>query len=144
MTMTNENKKIFNFIWKNSSKTTKELRKMIMEEFGLDYITTNNRIGYWKTHFKGKKIINVIDTPIGKGNAKGKSFKCLNEKCPLCKDKMCDNEIVYKEIAPCYGRYKVQSKEIKRAKNFNKEFNIKAVRALKKEKQLCSHHRPLY
>ena len=144
MIMTEENKKIYNFLERNSSKPTLKLRETLIKKFGLDRGTANNRIVYWKRHFKGQKLITTIDIPIGKGNPKGKPFKCLNEKCPLCKDKMCDNEIVYKEIAPCFGRNKVQKKEPERKKNYNKEFDIEAVKALSKEKQLNSFHRPLY
>lgn len=144
MIMTEENKKIYNFLGKNSSKTTKELREILIKKFGLGHDVANNRIVYWKRHFKSEKLITTIDIPIGKGNPKGKPFKCLNEKCPLCKDKMCGNEIVYKEIAPCYGRNKVKSKELKTGNKFNREINIEAARNLSKEKQLGSHHRPLY
>jgi transcriptional regulator with XRE-family HTH domain len=39
-----------------------------------------------------------------------KSFKCLNENCPLNKNKECDNDIVLKGIAPCFEKNKVQAK----------------------------------
>ena len=38
------------------------------------------------------------------------SFKCLNQACLLNKNCMCDNPIVVRGDAPCYGRDKVQSK----------------------------------
>ena len=38
------------------------------------------------------------------------SFKCLNQACLLNKNCMCDNPVVVRGDAPCYGRNKVQSK----------------------------------
>ena len=38
------------------------------------------------------------------------SFKCLNQACLLNKNCMCDNPVVVRGDAPCYGRDKVQSK----------------------------------
>ncbi|WP_185966673.1 hypothetical protein [Clostridium sp. HBUAS56017] len=37
-------------------------------------------------------------------------MKCLNENCLLNKNKKCDNDIVLKNIAPCFGKNKVQAK----------------------------------
>ena len=38
------------------------------------------------------------------------SFKCLNQACLLNKNCMCDNPVVVRGDAPCYGKDKVQSK----------------------------------
>ena len=38
------------------------------------------------------------------------SFKCLNQACLLNKNCMCDNPVVVRGDAPCYGRNKVQNK----------------------------------
>lgn len=38
------------------------------------------------------------------------SFKCLNQACLLNKNCMCDNPVVVRGDAPCYGRDKVQGK----------------------------------
>lgn len=38
------------------------------------------------------------------------SFKCLNQACLLNKNCMCDNPVVTRGDAPCYGKDKVQSK----------------------------------
>ena len=45
-----------------------------------------------------------------KTNKVTNSFKCLNQACLLNKNCMCDNPVVVRGDAPCYGRDKVQSK----------------------------------
>ena len=45
-----------------------------------------------------------------KANKITNSFKCLNQACLLNKNCMCDNPVVVRGDAPCYGRDKVQSK----------------------------------
>ena len=45
-----------------------------------------------------------------KTNKVTNSFKCLNQACLLNKNCMCDNPVVVRGDAPCYGRNKVQSK----------------------------------
>lgn len=37
-------------------------------------------------------------------------MKCLNEKCLLNKSQKCDNDIVLKGIAPCFGKDRIQAK----------------------------------
>lgn len=36
--------------------------------------------------------------------------KCLNERCPLNKDKTCSNDVVLSGRAPCYVKDKIQPK----------------------------------
>ena len=38
-------------------------------------------------------------------------MKCLNENCPLNKNKKCDNPVVLEGRAPCYGKVRTQKKE---------------------------------
>ena len=45
-----------------------------------------------------------------KANKVTNSFKCLNQACLLNKNCMCDNPVVARGDAPCYGRDKVQNK----------------------------------
>ena len=45
-----------------------------------------------------------------KANKVTNSFKCLNQACLLNKNCMCDNPVVVRGDAPCYGKDKVQSK----------------------------------
>ena len=57
-----------------------------------------------------------IDDKTGKTNTQinmqtnNASFECLNQACLLNKNCMCDNPVVIRGDAPCYGRDKVQSK----------------------------------
>jgi hypothetical protein len=46
-------------------------------------------------------------------------MKCLNQRCLLNKNKKCDNDIVLKNIAPCFGKDRVQAKTKKRDTNVN-------------------------
>ena len=55
--------------------------------------------------FKLRRVENVR-----KANKVTNSFKCLNQACLLNKNCMCDNPVVVRGDAPCYGRDKVQSK----------------------------------
>lgn len=55
--------------------------------------------------FKLKRIEKVRES-----NKVTKSFKCLNQTCLLNKKCMCDNPVVIRGDAPCYGRNRVQDK----------------------------------
>lgn len=62
--------------------------------------TTQEKIN--QTNEKKKSEFNI--------KPKGKPFECLNQACPLNKNCMCDNPVVIRGSAPCYGRNKVQDK----------------------------------
>ena len=55
--------------------------------------------------FKIRRVENIR-----KANKVTNSFKCLNQACLLNKNCMCDNPVVIRGDAPCYGRDKVKSK----------------------------------
>ena len=52
------------------------------------------------------------------------SFKCLNQACLLNKNCMCDNPVVVRGDAPCYGRDKVQSKPKRQGFDYHTTKNL--------------------
>ena len=72
--------------------------------------------GKYKKSLQYKGFEKNIDDKTGKTNTQinmqtnNASFECLNQACLLNKNCMCDNPVVIRGDAPCYGRDKVKSK----------------------------------
>ncbi len=80
--------------------------------------------------FKLKKGIEKIR----EANKVTNSFKCFNQACLLNKNCMCDNPVVVRGNAPCYGRNKIQDKP-KKQNLQNTKICFMADTVLKQEKR---------
>lgn len=54
-------------------------------------------------------------------------MRCLNQRCLLNKNKQCDNDIVLKNIAPYFGKDRVQEKQEKQSTNVNILFSDRRI-----------------